>query len=295
VHSFIRSIGKNPVTGKESFATAVLYISEPNTGRIYARIAKALASDYYNLFYVDLRTGDYFVYFSDEGVEAITTERRGKDFFGSCRKDILTRVYEKDQEALLEKLTRENILSKLDAQDAYTIIYRLIDTGVPVYAQMKITRMEADADHIIIGVSIIDAQMKQQEKDNALQQERIALGRIAALSPDYLVLYTVDPATGHYMQYNPSSGFEDFGLALEGSDFFGDVILDAPNVIAQEDMERHLRVMTRENMMREIQDRGFFVHKYRLLLNGEKVPVTLKATRAPEEDGDKILLGVVFD
>jgi hypothetical protein len=48
-------------------------------------------------------------------------------------------------------------------------------------------------------------------------------------------------------------------------------------------------------MIREIHEKGVFIHRYRLLLNGEYVPVTLRATMLDEDDGEKILLGVLKD
>ena len=37
----------------------------------------------------------------------------------------------------------------------------MIDTGTPMYVNMKITRMQG-GNRIILGISIIDVQMKQQ-------------------------------------------------------------------------------------------------------------------------------------
>ena len=159
---------------------------------------------------------------------------------------------------------------------------------------MKITRMHG-GNRLILGVSIIDARMKQIEEEKRLHQERNTLGRIAALSPDYIVLYTVDPETGHYTQYSPSNEFEKLGLARQGDDFFADVILDAPKAIAPEDIKGHLRVLTKENMLSEIRKNGFFTHHYRMTMNGKYVPASLKATLVEEKDGKKIILGVTND
>jgi len=163
-----------------------------------------------------------------------------------------------------------------------------------MYVNMKITRMQG-GNKIILGVSIIDSQIRQQEEEKKLRQEKLALGRIAALSPNYIVLYTVDPETGHYTQYNASKAYQGFGLAEQGDDFFRDVVLDAPKAIAPEDIERHLRVLTKENMLRVIREDGFFVHNYHLLIDGKAVPVSLRATIVNESDGKKLILGVAND
>ena len=187
-----------------------------------------------------------------------------------------------------------DVLRDIDRQGVFTTTYRLIDTGKPMYVNMKITRMKG-GNRLILGVSIIDAHMKEQEEARKLRQEKVALGRIAALSPDYIVLYTVDPETGHYTQYNPSKGFADFGLATYGEDFFADVVLDAPKAIPSEDIERHLRILTKENMLREIREDGLFIYHYRLKMDGKTVPVNLRATIVSGTDGDRIILGVTND
>lgn len=292
--SFVRVIGKNPLSGRESVAIAVLSVSEPSEGETYADIAQALAADYYNIFVIDLDSNDYIEYSSQVGGEELSVVRHGEDFFESARRDTMTRIYMEDREPFLSLFTKETVLREIDTQGVFTTTYRLIDTGTPMYVNMKITRMQG-GNRLILGVSNIDVHMKEQEEARKLRQEKIALARIAALSPSFIVLYTVDPVTGHYTQYNPSNEFARFGLAKQGEDFFADVISDAPKAIDPADMDRHLRVLTKENMLREIQEKGFFIHRYRLLLDGASKPVSLRATLVEEADGEKILLGVTND
>ena len=292
VHSFIRRIGVNPVTGETSVAIAVLSIAEPNDGTTYASIARALAADYYNLFYVDMNTEEYIEYSSSTGKEEIAVERRGKEFFNDARTNTMSRIYKKDRKAFLSSFSKENIIRELKEQGVFIITYRLIENGSPIYVRMKIMPMEKEINHIIIGISIIDTQMKKQEEERRNQQERITLGRIAALSANYIVLYTVNLETGSYIQYNPSSVYESFGLAKQGEDFFADVIKDAPKAIDPKDIERHLGVLTKENVLKEIEEKGIFVHNYGLLIDGESVPVSLRANMVEEDDEKKLLLGV---
>ena len=221
-------------------------------------------------------------------------ERHGENFFEAAQKDTMTRIYEEDREAFLAGFSKQKIIEELDRQGVYNATYRLVENGAPLYVNMKITRMHG-GNKIILGISIIDSQMKQQEEAKRLRQEKTALGRIAALSPNYIVLYTVDPATGHYTQYNASKEYEDFGLATQGEDFFADIRRDAPKTCAPEDMARNLRAFTRENMLRTIEENGSFIHNYRLLMNGKAVPVSLRATLVDESDGKKLILGVTND
>ena len=95
------------------------------------------------------------------------------------------------------------------------------------------------------------------------------------------------------MMYNPSNEFQQFSLASQGDDFFGDVVRDAKIAIAPEDMDRHLRVMKKENMLKVMEEERFLIHSYHLLINGEAVPVTLKATFVVENGEKMIILGVM--
>ena len=292
IHSLARRISTNPVTGRIALAVAVLSISEPGDGASYAGIARALAADYYNLFYVDINSGDYIEYTSTVGAEEMALERRGTDFFTLARNDSLQRIHPADQEIFLQRFNREPILRTLDKQGSFSLVYRLMDFGAPRYVRMKITRVDTDRDHIIIGISLIDEEMKLQREAYVLRQERVALGRIAALSADYIVLYTVNPETGRYVQYSPSREYRSFGLAERGEDFFSDLRRDAPKAVDPADLETNLKALTKDNILGEIQRNGIFKLRYGLMIDGKSTPVTLRATTVREPDGEKILIGI---
>jgi diguanylate cyclase (GGDEF)-like protein len=147
----------------------------------------------------------------------------------------------------------------------------------------------------VLSVTQPDESRIYAEMARKLQEETVSLGRIAALSPDYIVLYTIDPETGRYTQYNASKAYEDVGLAKLGENFFADVVSDSPKAIAPEDLERHLRVLTKENMLSEIHKDGSLIHNYRMLMDGKRVPVSLRATLIKENDKEKIILGITND
>ncbi len=291
IHSFARRIAVNPVTGSAAVAIAVLSITESDEKTTYADIAKSLAADYYNIYVIDLDTNDYIEYSSNVGGEELSIERHGKEFFESARRETMTRIYEEDREPFLALFTKENVLRDLDAQGVFTTTYRLIDTGTPMYVNMKITRMQG-GDRIILGISIIDAHMKQQEEEKKLRQETVSLGRIAALAGNYIALYIVDPVTERYIKYSSSQEYTKLGLTERGEAFFTQVQTDGAEVLYPEDMERLLCVLTKDNVLREIRQNGIFIHNYRLLIDGKYVPVSLRAALIREADGEKIIFGV---
>ena len=163
LHTVLNPVGANPKSGATAVAVAVLSIVEPDKSTSYADIARALAADYYNIYVVDLDSDRFIEYSSQVGGEELAVERHGTDFFASARRDTMVRIYEADREPFLTWFSKENIQRELDAQGVFTTTYRLIDTGTPMYVTMKITRMPG-GNRIIIGISIVDAQMKQSEQ-----------------------------------------------------------------------------------------------------------------------------------
>ena len=291
VHSFARRIGINPVTGTRAAAVAVLSITRATEGATYASIARALAADYHNIYFVDLRTDDYIVYTSPIGGEGLAVEGRGVDFFADSRK-AENLIYEQDRESFYAAFTKENVIRELDKQGVFTISYRLMDSGKPVYVGMKVVRAYPDMDHIVIGVSIIDSQVKQKELEATLRQERIVFKRFAALSDNYLTIYTVNLETGDYLQYSATCDYESLGLAKEGKNFFEQSAVNLRKAIHPEDQDKCLRLFTRANVLAAIRENGQFTMRYRLVINDMPVPVTLRAALVKESDGEKLIVGV---
>ncbi len=165
-HSLIRRVGVNPAKGTAAVAIAVLSVTDTDEGTTYSNIARALATDYYNIYYVDLETDRFIEYSLPSGEEDLAVERRGEDFFHEAREDAVTRIYEADREDFLKGFVKENILSQIARHGSYTTTYRLIDTGVPMYATMRATRMNPDNKHLIIGVRMIDTVNEQSGNKN---------------------------------------------------------------------------------------------------------------------------------
>ena len=291
VHSFARRIGVNPVTGTIAVAVAVLSVSDPDESTTYSDIARALAADYYNIYVVDLDTDQFIEYSSPVGEQEMAMERHGENFFEACRQ-VAYRVYEEDRKPFFDSFSKEKIIKALDKQGVFTATYRLMDTGSPVYVNMKVTRMHPEGNKIIMGISVIDAQMKQKEQYEEMQKEREMLVRVMALSDGYLCLITVDPQTGRYVLHSSSEDFESLGASKTGEDLFKQALIDAEKHCYIEDRQRFQEQFTRENVFREIRQRGRFSINYRLVVKGVPRPVTLKAALFREGDEEKLVVGV---
>ena len=292
VHSFARRIGVNPVTGDIAVMVAVLSITKPDEKATYEDLARALASDYYNIYVVDMETNGFVEYTSSVGGDELAMERHGEDFFESAKRESMQRIYEGDRKPFLALFTKENIVKELGEQGVFTTTYRLMDTGTPVYVTMKATRLQPDGKRIIIGISIIDAHMKQKEHYEALQRERDALTRIFAISDGYIALYTVDLKTDHYIELSASKELDSLQTAKEGPDFFKQTLIDAKKHIYPDDFKEFYDRFSKEKVLDAIREKGSFTLNYRLMINGKPKRVSLKAGMINEGLGGKIVIGV---
>ena len=292
VHSFARQIGINPENGNSAVAIAVLSISEPEDGTSYADIARALAADYYNIYVVDLDSENFIEYTSSVGGDELAMERHGTNFFASAKQDTMTRIFEEDREMFLNMFTKENIIQELNSQGVYTTTYRLIDTGKPIYVNMKITRMHPGGNKIIIGISIIDSQMKHKELLEEFRREQETLTRVMALTENYLSLYTVNPETDNYIEYTASDEYETLGLTKYGEDFFQQSLTDIKEAIHPADLPRFLENFSKEQIMDEIQKTGSYKLQYRLMISGKPKRVSLHIAPFKENGKVKLFAGV---
>lgn len=163
VHSFMRWIADNPVTGASAVAVVILAVVDSEQETTYENIARALAADYFKLYYVDLETENFIEYSSDVGLEELAIERHGTEFFDNARKEARALIYDEDQENFLFAFTKENVIRALKDQGTFTLTYRQLIQGKPVSVNMKAMRMQMDGQKVILGIHRIEAEASLKE------------------------------------------------------------------------------------------------------------------------------------
>ena len=291
LHSCMRRVAVNP-NGITAIAVALLSITYNSSGTSYENIARALAADYSNLYYVDIQTEDFIEYSSQKGSEEMAVERHGKDFFEQSRKDALEFIYSEDTESFLAEFNKDNILDKMDEQGYFYLTYRLMINSEPNYVSMKAMRMQHDPSHIIIGVTNVDKQIKQEKLMEKVHRNEMVFSRIIALSNEFICLYTVDIKTDDYIEVNAADKYKGFNFAKSGKDFFAQSLKDAQKAIYPEDLPMFGKTFSKENVLSAIENNGMFTMSYHLLIDDRPVPVELKAAIVREEDGEKIIIGI---
>ena len=292
VYSCMRRLAVNPVTGTVATAVVVLSVSSTDQGATYANIARALAADYFNLFYVNIMTDRFIEYTSVAGQEELAVERHGDNFFEQSRSDAVKFIHPEDSEGFVKDFTKENVLHMIDEEGQFIKTYRLIMEDEPIYVQMKGMRMQHDPSHIIIAVSNVDRQMRQKLRLEQAHRNEMVFSRIMALSSDYICIYSVDPQTESFVQYNAASAYKEFGFSYYGEDFFGQSLKDCKNVMPPEEYEGFAKSFTKERMLADIAECGQYVARYHLVFGDTPMAVELKAALVREDSGEKLIVGV---
>ena len=295
IHLFIRRIAENPVTKVAALAVVLLDFvdhKESNPVMNYTHVARALSSDYAYMFCVNLDTDQYVEYSPNEQDENLTEERHGDDFFESAREDAERVIHREDLDEFLYAFTREKILSAIDKDGSFTLVYRQLRHGVPVWMNMKAVRLQEKRSDLIIAVSNVDAQMKAREDQERMKEERQVYSRIAALSGEYITIYTVDPETEHYVEYTSSELYGKLGLMKVGTDFYRKSLALGSKYVYEEDLSMFRKEFTPENVEKKIRENGEFSLNYRLMIRMKPTWCHLKVVQINEDDKLRYLVGI---
>ena len=137
---------------------------QANAARItYGKVAQALAGDYFSIYVVDPDTDQFVEYSSTEEYDNLGVEKAGEDFFNLSRKNMDRLICSEDRERFLRIFHKDKVMSILERDGSFTMKYRLMTGGIPIWVSMKATLLEdSDGRHLIIGTNNIDAQMKRE-------------------------------------------------------------------------------------------------------------------------------------
>ena len=280
-------IRREIATSKEAYEKA------RRTGIIYSHIAQSLTQGYTDLYYVNLDTEEYIEYIPNGAQNALIEARRGWHFFEECQIEVNEYIYPDDRAMFARAMDRHTLLEALERNNTFMMTYRLLSEHGSTYVSMKVSRMEDDERFIVIGIADVDEEMKQRRAAERVKEEQIAYARLRALVGDFLSLYSVVPETSQYFEYSATSSFMDLASPREGSDFFADAREQIGIVIYPEDQKRLLEVLTKENVMAEIESHGVFSVSYRLMLNGRPRHVQLRAAIVEEKEGPRMIVGII--
>lgn len=129
----------------------------------YARLS-ALTGDYLCIYVVVPETGYYREFSASPSYEKLVQAKSGDDFFAATREAAHGINHPEDLNRFLSTFTRENILSEIEHRGIFTLSYRIMMDGAPVYVQLKAAIVEEkEGARLIVGIIDIDAQVRQEE------------------------------------------------------------------------------------------------------------------------------------
>ena len=139
--------------------------SEQQSAATYASIVKALAADYFSIYYVDTRSDNFVAYDMLGHSQELGIGNHGDNFFERVRESIGSIVHPDDSEMFLSSFNKESILTALQRTVTFTLTCRLMFAEDPTYVHVKVTRMENRSDkHIVIGISNVNDQMRREQE-----------------------------------------------------------------------------------------------------------------------------------
>lgn len=258
----------------------------------FGKIAHALSSGFESIYYVDTEN-DHYVEFNSHGKhEDLQIERSGANFFEETRSNIERVVYEEDKERVALSMEKDALLTQLAGPNPFSITYRLMIEGEPVYYNLKVVRANTtDGHHIVIGVSNVDEQMRQMdafEAPNPVNFNSLA----KALTHDMQSIYYVDINTDTYKEFRASGSDGMLSLELNGEDFFGECRENIKKYIYKDDQEKVGAALEKHTLLASIEDKGAFYLIYRMISGGRPIYYRLKCVHAEGMDKQHIIIGV---
>lgn len=130
----------------------------------YSRM-NALTGDFIAVYVVDPQSGKYIEYSGTDAYDNLGINKEGDDFFEQSRINAFSSIYSDDLDKFFAIFTKNNILKAIKDDGVFTIDYRLVLEGKPVFVMLRAAMVEEEGGpQLIVGVNNIDAQVKRQEE-----------------------------------------------------------------------------------------------------------------------------------
>ena len=232
----------------------------------FTQIAESLASNYDEIYYVDIAEGSYVGYEFNNIYGQLEISDKGEDFYGESIENIPKIVHKQDREMMAEFLNKDNLISMLEDRKARSINYRIMVSGRSRYVRMTV-RKTSDGTHFIIGVENIDAEVKREKQHlKALKTEKELARRDELTGTKNKTAYKELEAS---VQSNIDSGMDYLPFAL--------IVCDANDLKKINDTQGHVAgdeyIKAAAKMLCDI-----FVHSPVFRVGGDEFVVFLRSS-----------------
>lgn len=202
-------------------------------------------------------------------------------------------VHPDDQSHFMKVFNYQFLSRILEHKLIYECTYRRVTNGRAFHVLSRIIRMDDDRRIIVIAVSDIDDQVRHFAEQDRIAEERVVYARLHALSGNYLCVYVVDPVSGFFREFSSSDIYQaSFSQGKEGTDFFTSMRDGFRRYAYPDDRNNILLLLTRENILKEIERSGIFSLGYRIMIEEKPHYVQLECAMVDEKDGRRLIVGL---
>ncbi|MBQ9179867.1 MAG: histidine kinase [Firmicutes bacterium] len=113
------------------------------------------------------------------------------------------------------------------------------------------------------------------------------------LFESYENIYAINLETSAYCSFHESEAYRKLQLSKSGDDFFSDLTKKVNNVVAPEDREYVLRMLSRENLIKGLDANKYYTFVYRIIRDGKEIYHQIRATYQPTDSGMHAFLGIL--
>ena len=258
------------------------------------RVALALSSGYQFICCVDADSGRYEEFAAPGGQGRLKKVSGGEDVFSELHRRIDDCVLPEDRMRMALSLDRDALLAQLREHSPFIMTYRRVVGNGFRYHMLKAALVEEEEGRsLIIGAADADERLREPEGSSAEQLGDLDFSVMArTLMSDYVALYCVDLETDRFAEYSAEEDYRRMGIQARGEDFFELSLRNAGDVLDPEDLPKFMATFTKENVLRELADDGFFTFNYRLMLGGVSTYVNMKVIRMGRADSRFVVIGV---
>ena len=256
----------------------------------FGRIAQALTDSFERVYYVDAVSSHYVEFTSGSGNEELSIERSGADFFVDLEQRLTSVAYAPDREKLIRALSKETLLGCLREKRSFSMNYRLVTDGRPVYYDLKAVRASStDEHHVVIGIRNVDEQLGQAGIFASTAQCAAFLTLAQALSVDMERIYHIDTVSGDYMLVEARDG--QLVRELHKGSFFGDFASSVLRYVHGDDRAVLAPFENGKSLLTATEEAGIVSVCFRYVRGGKTVYYQLKSTGC-EADENRVFIAL---
>ncbi|WP_024865262.1 GGDEF domain-containing protein [Butyrivibrio sp. FCS014] len=269
---------------------SIVEVGEKQDKEIQDRIAQVMAEDYIAIYYIEVASGEYLEY-AGRQKDFMDMPSSGKDFYAAFKSNIAQNAFVDDVEPATVSFEKETILKNLEGRRSFSCKYRFMVYGEPRFFLMTYMYAGDDKRHMVLYEKDINDELMAEKKRKESQKKTITFTQIAeSLASNYDEIYYVDMTDDSYVSYESNNIYGQLEISRLGKDFYGESLVNIPQVIHKQDQESLLAFMDKDTMISGLEESKARSIDYRLVIDGKARYARMIVRKA--SDGTHFIIGV---